>query len=169
MEHIERQPDLSRLSQFNIRVYGLMIHNGSLLVVDELLQRRRPITKFPGGALELGEGLKDCLVREFEEETGHQIEVGEHFYTTDFFQQSILDEVDQMISVYYLIDHPSPESIPVQEKSHDFDDRLPESNLNLRWQPLAELSTHHMSLPIDKVVVELLLEQKEKWLSKAAS
>ena len=169
MEHIERQPDLSRLSQFNIRVYGLMIHNNSLLVVDELLQGRRPITKLPGGALELGEGLRDCLVREFEEETGHHIEVGEHFYTTDFFQQSILDEVDQMISVYYLIHHPSPEDIPVQQKSHDFDDRLPESNLNLRWQPLEDLSAQHMSLPIDKVVVKMVMAQKDKWISKNAS
>jgi hypothetical protein len=48
---------------FTIRVYGLLIHNGFMLVSDELIRGHR-ITKFPGGGLEFGEGTKDCLIRE---------------------------------------------------------------------------------------------------------
>lgn len=160
MNLIARETDLSRLLHFNLRVYGLLVHNGHVLVVDELMQRKTPITKFPGGALELGEGLADCLIREFEEEIGHRVEVAEHFYTTDFFQQSVQDPINQLLSVYYLIQHPDPDAIPVKKRQHDFDDRLPESNLNLRWIPLNELSVTDMSLPIDRVVVDLLLKRK---------
>lgn len=160
MNLIARQSDLSRLLQFNIRVYGLLVDKGRLLVVDELLQHRTPITKLPGGALELGEGLSDCLIREFAEEVGHDIQVEEHFYTTDFFQQSILDPINQLLSVYYLIRHSNPDEIPVKQRAHDFDDRLPESNINLRWISLDELSVIDMSLPIDRVVVDLLLKRK---------
>ncbi|MBK9515443.1 MAG: NUDIX domain-containing protein [Flavobacteriales bacterium] len=54
---------------FTIRVYGLLLHAGHVLVSDELIKGRR-ITKFPGGGLEYGEGLKDCLIREIREEIG---------------------------------------------------------------------------------------------------
>ncbi|MBK9514168.1 MAG: NUDIX domain-containing protein [Flavobacteriales bacterium] len=72
---------------FTIRVYGLLIHNGFMLVSDELIRGHR-ITKFPGGGLEFGEGTKDCLIREIREEIGVQALDPQHFYTTDFFQQS---------------------------------------------------------------------------------
>lgn len=34
--------------RFNIRVYGLLLHEGGVLVADELVKGHR-ITKFPGG------------------------------------------------------------------------------------------------------------------------
>ena len=42
-------------------------------------------TKFPGGGLEFGEGLRECLVREFLEETQQKVEVKEHFIQRIFF------------------------------------------------------------------------------------
>ena len=46
---------------FTIRVYGILLHKGCVLVCDELIKGRH-ITKFPGGGLEFGEGLKHGLV-----------------------------------------------------------------------------------------------------------
>ena len=58
------------LRRFNVRVYGILINeHDHLLVADELI-RGKYTTKFPGGGLELGEGLIDGLVREFMEECG---------------------------------------------------------------------------------------------------
>lgn len=54
---------------FTLRAYGLLLDQGRVLVSDELIRGQR-ITKFPGGGLEYGEGLKDCLVREVREELG---------------------------------------------------------------------------------------------------
>src|SRR5690606_4290377 len=68
--------------QFTIRAYGLLLHEGNVLVADQLIKGRR-ITKFPGGGLEYGEGLKDCLVREIREELDVRVVSIEHIYTTD--------------------------------------------------------------------------------------
>ena len=43
--------------------------NKQVLVSDEHI-RGSYYTKFPGGGLELGEGTRDCLKREFMEEMG---------------------------------------------------------------------------------------------------
>ncbi|UPT66698.1 MAG: NUDIX domain-containing protein [Sphingobacteriales bacterium JAD_PAG50586_3] len=75
---------------FNVRVYGLLIKDGHLLVSDEYCNGSY-ITKLPGGGLEFGEGPAECIAREFMEETGLTVRVVRHFYTTDFlcFRNSI--------------------------------------------------------------------------------
>ena len=64
----------------SVRVYGILINeNNQVLVSDEYI-RGNYFTKFPGGGMELGEGTRDCLRREFMEETGLDVTVGEHIY-----------------------------------------------------------------------------------------
>lgn len=54
-----------------------------------LIDRRRPngllggLWEFPGGKIEPGETVKDCIKREILEEIGIAIEVGEHLITID--------------------------------------------------------------------------------------
>ena len=140
---------------FTIRVYGLLLNKGSVLVSDELIRGRR-ITKFPGGGLEFGEGLKDCLIREVREEIGVEALDPEHFYTTDFFQQSTFHERPlQVVSVYYTFRVSDPALIPVVH--------VPFSGLAadgdpevFRWLPLADSPADALSLPIDRVVLGML-------------
>src|SRR6266487_1963876 len=88
---------------FNIRVYGILINEEKqVLVADEFI-RGKYFTKFPGGGLELGEGTRDCLKREFREEMDLEVEAGEHIYTTDFFLASAFNPNHQIISIYYLV------------------------------------------------------------------
>ena len=89
-------------SKFNVRVYGVLISDGAVLVSDEYIKKNK-ITKLPGGGLEFGEGTKDCLIREFKEELDLNVEIMEHFYTTDFFVTSSFDTHSQVISIYYLV------------------------------------------------------------------
>lgn len=61
-----------------IRVNGLLVREESLLLVKIL----SPVTKEhvwmpPGGGLAFEETMEECLVREFDEETGLQVEVGQ--------------------------------------------------------------------------------------------
>ena len=86
---------------FNVRVYGILIDQYQRLLVTDEFIRGAYITKLPGGGLEFGEGTRDCLQREFREETGLEVSIGEHFYTTDFFQISAFNHKDQIISIYY--------------------------------------------------------------------
>ena len=61
------------MSHITVRVYGILIDSvHGLLVSDEFI-RGEYFTKLPGGGLEFGEGTRDCLVREFKEETGLDI------------------------------------------------------------------------------------------------
>jgi 8-oxo-dGTP diphosphatase len=71
--------------RFNIRVYGLWIHNSMVLVNEEVIRGfNRTVVKFPGGGLEQGEGTIDCLKREWKEELGIDIGVLQHFTPPTF-------------------------------------------------------------------------------------
>lgn len=127
------------ISHFNIRVYGICLRKHCLLLSKESYKQHHFI-KFPGGGLKLGEGLKDCLQREWKEELQLSIEVGEHFYTTDFFQKSAFDN-SQVIAVYYWVHIPGGQE-PVNTNSNEA----------LYWLPVTELDASVFPLPIDKVV-----------------
>jgi 8-oxo-dGTP diphosphatase len=141
-------------STFNIRVYGLLIHNSSILIAEQLY-RNMLLRKFPGGGLNYGEGIIDCLKREFVEELQLDIEVVSHYYTTDFFVQSIFQELNQVISIYYKvrpaegINHPLPayNGLPSLEGDETF-----------RWVAFSELAKEEFLAPIESRVAEMLYD-----------
>lgn len=138
--------------RFNIRVYGICIHpNGAVLLSDESYHGAS-FTKFPGGGLDWGEGTKECLIREFQEEFDLAIEVGELFYFTDFFQQSAFSDTDQIISIYYRISLPEHTDITVQQG---------DKGERLRWVDSQVLTPETVTFPIDRLVVERILAQRE--------
>lgn len=155
---------MSLADKFVIRVYGLAVHQGRLLVVDEYWYQTL-MTKLPGGGLEFGEGLTDCLKRECMEEFGQEIEVLEHFYTTDFFQETRFLPGKQLISIYYRISIKSPEAIQAALKKFDFD--LHEGAMAFRWIDLESLSQDDFTLPVDKKVAEMLCRWWEKNKSRS--
>ncbi|MEO8590880.1 MAG: NUDIX domain-containing protein [Flavobacteriales bacterium] len=143
--------------RFTIRVYGLLIDNGRVLVADEIIKGRR-ITKFPGGGLEFGEGLKDCLVREISEEIGVEAFDLDHLYTTDFFQQSTFHTTPmQVVSVYYTFRVADVDALPVIVTPFDFV-AVKEGAEAFRWLDLATSSEEDLSLPIDRVVWGMLTD-----------
>ena len=145
------------MASFTIRVYGLLLHEGSVLVADEIIKGQR-ITKFPGGGLEYGEGLKDTLVREIREEIGVEAFDLEHFYTTDFFQRSTFHQEEiQVISVYYRFHVAAPEAVPVTQEPFTFQNPG-EGAEAFRWLRLRKAHAEDVSLPIDRVVLTRLLE-----------
>jgi 8-oxo-dGTP diphosphatase len=147
------------IEKFNIRVYGLLLNDKmELLVVDEL-EYGMEFTKFPGGGLELGEGLIDGLVREWKEELDVRIEVLSHFYTTDFFQPSAFNPAHQLISIYYLVKNSEPFRNKFSDVAFDFTDRNAKEVLSFRWVKLDERTHQQLTFPIDKLVVNKLFEK----------
>lgn len=141
---------------FTIRVYGLLLHQGRVLVSDEVIKGQH-VTKFPGGGLEYGEGLKDCLVREIQEEIGVEAYDVRHFYTTEFFQQSAFHKGPmQVVSVYFTFNVHDPSAIPIVEIPFE---RVPSvaGQEQFRWVRLENGTDVPMSLPIDRVVWGMLL------------
>jgi 8-oxo-dGTP diphosphatase len=139
-----------KIKKFNIRVYGILINSKKqVLISDEIIQGKN-ITKFPGGGLELGEGIIDCLKREFIEETNNEIEVIEHFYTTDYFQQSAYNKKHQIISIYYLVKPLSKFKLNSKAVT------LNTNKESFRWIDLKSISEKDFTLPIDKLVGKML-------------
>ena len=151
------------INRFTIRVYGILIdENKRILVSDEFI-RGDYFTKFPGGGLEIGEGTRDCLKREFKEETGLDVVVGDHIYTTDYFQPSAFNPNDQIISIYYFVDAEEISNLAVKTKVFDFElHQIADTNGQsevLRWIEWKDLTEDVVSLPIDKIVVSMLKEK----------
>lgn len=142
---------------FNVRVYGIMINDQKQVLVSDEYIRGGYYTKFPGGGLEFGEGTLECIVREWQEELGQDVKVVEHIYTTDFFQISAFDNVTQIISIYYLVTPVSPFTASVSTKPFDF--TVPEGVEEVeraRWISWDEFSSEAVTLPIDKVVADMV-------------
>lgn len=151
---------------FNLRVYGILINEaGQVLVSDEFI-RGSYYTKFPGGGLEFGEGTRDCLKREFMEEMNLEIKVTAHLYTTDFFQMSAFSPDQQIISIYYFVEPLAGITVPLRSKPFDFDER--QMNIyeqtgeteTFRFINRNEFSGESVTLPIDKVVAEMVKSGK---------
>lgn len=150
--------------KFTIRVYGILIDEQDRLLVSDEYIRGNYYTKFPGGGLEFGEGTRDCLKREFMEEMNLKVEVLQHLYTTDFFQESAFRAGDQILSIYYMVRPLEPISIRLSNTAFDFTEqdlsnyKLTNEIESFRFIELGQLSEQSVTLPIDKVVVNLLLQ-----------
>ncbi|MEO6330535.1 MAG: NUDIX domain-containing protein [Ginsengibacter sp.] len=147
---------------FNIRVYGILINSEKQVLLSDEFIRGSYYTKFPGGGLELGEGTRDCLKREFKEEMNLEVEIGEHIYTTDYYQISVFNPAHQIISIYYFVKALEQITVPLRTKEFDFD----EMQLSI-YKELNEIETFRfidwhsfsvdsVTLPIDKIVAGII-------------
>lgn len=150
------------ISMFNIRVYGILLNDHKQILVSDEFIRGAYITKFPGGGLELGEGTRDCLQREFMEEMNLRVKVTDHIYTTDFYQQSAFNKSHQIISIYYFVEPLEPIYAPLRTIPFDFDEQQlkvynetgeTETFRFIDWNDFTEAV---VTLPIDKHVATLL-------------
>ena len=145
-----------------IRVYGILINEKKQVLVSDEFIRGAYYTKFPGGGLEFGEGTRECLKREFMEEMNLNVEVGQHIYTTDFFQLSAFNPAHQIVSIYYFANALEEIKAPLRTKPFDFDEQQmkvyeqkneTETFRFIDWQ---DFSADTVTLPIDKIVADMV-------------
>jgi len=142
-------------NKFIIRVYGIFINQENEILLSDEFMLDTKMTKFPGGGMIFGEGTIDCLKREAMEEMNQEIEIIEHFYTTDYFQPAYFFDNHQLISIYYLSKFIEPLKFKVSTKPFDFAE-LKNGNMSFRWKKISELSEDELTFPVDKKVVELI-------------
>jgi ADP-ribose pyrophosphatase YjhB (NUDIX family) len=145
------------MSYFNVRVYGLLINNKNEILLSDERQNGFQFTKFPGGGVELGEGLIAALKREFLEECNLKIEVMDHFYTTDFYEKSVFND-SQVISIYYLVKPLEKLNIAIKTSIFDFSDGVEQT---FRWVNLNVLNTKDVTFKTEKKVISILLKNKK--------
>ncbi|MES2893829.1 MAG: NUDIX domain-containing protein [Bacteroidota bacterium] len=148
-----------------VRVYGILINEQRQVLVSDEFIRGNYYTKFPGGGLEVGEGTRDCLKREFMEEMNLNVSVGEHIYTTDFFVESAFDIAKQILSIYYFATALEAITVPLRTTPFDFDEQQMKvyseiaQTETFRFIDWDDFSAESVTLPIDKIVATWIKEK----------
>ena len=142
------------MNQFNIRVYGVYVENGQLLVTDEI-RMGFSMTKLPGGGLHMGEGLAEGLQREWMEELEAEITVGDIFFVNPFLQPSAFRHTDQVIALYFWVKPLTPLRGEFREVAMDFPNQSDDQQI-FRWISMDELDAAQFTFPIDKALVPKL-------------
>lgn len=137
------------IDKINIRVYALCIKDDKILALHEEYAGDF-LTKLPGGGLEFGESVIECLKREFQEELNLEIEVIEHFYTQDDFLVSRFRDNEQLLTIYYLAEIKNEEDLLILDPCIE----------KAEWISLD--GDNPFLLPIDKRVFEIA---KQKFLN----
>jgi ADP-ribose pyrophosphatase YjhB (NUDIX family) len=139
---------------FNVRSYGILLNQDSVLLSEEWYPNHDgPILKFPGGGVNLGEGVVDCLIREFREEANLEIKVHDVVHVGRGFVKSHFNDT-QVISVYFRVESLGGEP-PVDQILMDPEGREGAS-YRLFWCPLSELDAKKMTFANEKEMVTVL-------------
>lgn len=88
--------DSSELT-FRPSVYGIIIKDNKIL-----LSKQWDGYDFPGGGIEIGETVKEALMREVKEETGMVIEKGEVIHCETSFYKTTKGQCVNAVLVYFL-------------------------------------------------------------------
>jgi 8-oxo-dGTP diphosphatase len=71
-------------NRLRVRACGLCVVGEDLLMVNHQHLANGNFWTPPGGGIEFGEQIEQCLIREFREETGLEIEPKEFLFATEF-------------------------------------------------------------------------------------
>ena len=80
---IEVQMDIDTIKRFSIATKGFIFYNETFLIVkrSEKSFDDASLWEIPGGTMEIGETVEECLIREVNEEVGLSVEIIRYLYS----------------------------------------------------------------------------------------
>ena len=121
-----------------IKVRAVILYEGQLLVVKH--PHDTSFAALPGGHLEWGEDLKECLQREIIEELGIKPEIGRLFYVNTFTQTDNKHYVEFFFEVVNGKDYLDTEKL-IRSHAHEITEIIwisPNDNIRILPKILAE-------------------------------
>ena len=76
-------------NRLRVRACGIFIKDGEILLLNHKSLAETDFWAPPGGGISLGEKAETCLAREFKEETGLTINVGQFLFACEFIQSPL--------------------------------------------------------------------------------
>ena len=137
------------IDKINVRVYATIVKDKKVLVLHEEYVGEQ-LMKFPGGGLEFGESVLECVQRELDEELNIKVKNIEHLYTQEDFLVSKFKNSEQLLTIYYLAEMVDENELLIMDPCID----------KIEWVSL-ETEENPFPLPIDKIVFDVL---KKKFL-----
>ena len=137
------------IEKINVRVYAMIILEGNVLALHEEYVGEH-LMKFPGGGLEFGESVMECMQRELEEELNIKVKNVEHLYTQEDFLVSKFRDNEQLLSIYYQAEMKEENELLIMDPCIE----------KIEWVSLATEENPFL-LPIDKIAFDVL---KKKFL-----
>lgn len=137
------------IDKINVRVYAAILKEGKILALYEEYVGENLI-KFPGGGLEFGESVLECVERELEEELNIKVKNIEHLYTQEDFLVSKFRNNEQLLTIYYVAEMIDENELLIMDPCIE----------KIEWVSL-DAEENPFLLPIDKIVFDLL---KKKFL-----
>jgi 8-oxo-dGTP diphosphatase len=123
--------------KFVVRCRAIILHEGKLLVVRHV---GADYVALPGGHLEWGEGIKECLSREIVEELGVIPEIGKLLYVNTFIDRNDVQPVGLFFEVKNGRDYLNSEMLD-RTHAHELEEIIwasPTDDLNLLPKQLAK-------------------------------
>jgi 8-oxo-dGTP pyrophosphatase MutT (NUDIX family) len=148
------------ISKFNVRLYGIWVKHGRILLSFEET-KDFSFWKFPGGGLEFGEGTVEGLRREFREELGIEIATYDLYHVNEDFIPSAFNSEDQLISIYYSVnseDEPGRMGFEEMRWGKPY-------KVQFSWIVMEELNSEIFSLPVDRTVAKMLMDSFPGFIS----
>ena len=137
------------IDKINVRVYATIVKDNKVLVLHEEYVGEQ-LMKFPGGGLEFGESVLECVQRELDEELNIKVINIEHLYTQEDFLVSKFRNSEQLLTIYYLAEMVEENELLIMDPCIE----------KIEWVSL-ETEENPFPLPIDKIVFDVL---KKKFL-----
>ncbi|MFV0626698.1 MAG: 8-oxo-dGTP diphosphatase MutT [Alphaproteobacteria bacterium] len=120
---------------------GIIINQGKILIAQRKKNSNfEMLWEFPGGKLEKGETLKDCLKREIMEELGLEIEVG------NFFKDVLFDYETAIVKLNMFFAKSKTNCINVLNAHEE-----------AKWVAISDLKSYEL-VPADSLILDELLK-----------
>lgn len=139
----------------HLGVYGIIICNDKILLTEKSRGAYTGKFDLPGGGLEHGEEILDCLKREIKEETGLEIKTAKLYDTYSYRTKwNNLNEIEDLhhIGIIYNVEVKDFASLKLTGDGLDV--------LSTHWQSLNEINMDNLSPFAYRVIKELICAKK---------